>query len=93
MVLAILFWLNDTGYKSNSNLGELIGFGTGLVMIFLGLRRYREYRLDADIPDLAKLMLPLWSKVHSAALRVAATESTCNVNPPLPVHRKRRGPK
>ncbi len=45
--------MGGADYKSNSNLGEFIGFFTGLVIIFLGLRRYREYRLASDIPDLA----------------------------------------
>jgi len=44
--------MGGADYKSNSNLGEFIGFFTGLVIIFLGLR-YREYRLASDIPDLA----------------------------------------
>lgn len=69
MVLGILFWLSGAGYKSNSKLGEFIGFGTGLVMIFLGLRRYREYRLAADIPDLA---------IRSLAMGIVRTRGKAN---------------
>ncbi len=74
MMLSMFWLMSGVDYKSNSNLGEFIGFFTGLVIIFLGLRRYREYRLASDIPDLA---------IRSLAMGIVRTRGKASAAQPV----------